>query len=307
MLISICIPTYSRLNYLEEAVASVFAQTVNNFEICVALDPTPNGPNKEIHDWCTQYAATNPVFRYKLNERNYGLSGNWNVLASMAKGDYAIIIGDDDSLNPTFLEEVTNDIKKYWPDVVFSDQYFIDADGIILKELTDEMSTKYHRSQLAPGLLTDPVENVLKNSVPMSSSVIRTSLLLKYPFDSSLNTPELEVFLKIAASNGIFSYVNKRVANYRVHATSATSAGLRLHYMLRNIIPVEVASKYEKLKYELISQRIIPAINICIREGNMALGKYLIDSKYYPSDKAHLKIIQRILLHCPTFIGKKVV
>ncbi|CAM4121756.1 Glycosyl transferase family 2 [Pedobacter westerhofensis] len=307
MLVSICIPTYSRLDYLKEAVHSVFAQTFRDFEICVSLDPKPSGPDQEIESWCRKTAQENLSFRYLVNEKNVGLSGNWNVLANMAKGDYVIIIGDDDSLEPQYLENVTKNIGRYHPDVVFTDQNFIDSDAKILDELTEEMSAVYFRKGLQSGLLSDPVETVLRNTVPMSSSIIRRELILKYPYDPSLNTPELEVFLKIAASGGVFEYVARRVANYRVHPGSATSGGLKLHYMLRNIIPVEVHEKYENLKYELISSKMIPAVNICIREGNISLGKTLLGSKYYPSDKNHLKMIQKLLFYCPTFIAKKII
>jgi glycosyltransferase involved in cell wall biosynthesis len=307
MLVSVCIPTYSRLDYLIEAVDSVFAQTFRDFEVCVALDPKPSGPDKDIENWCKSFALENPLFRYLVNEKNVGLSGNWNVLAHMAKGDYVIIIGDDDSLEPTYLEEVTKNIERFKPDVVFTDQNFIGSDGTIMQDLTEEMSVVYFRKGLESGLLPDPVETVLKNTVPMSSSIIRRSLVLKFPYDPTLNTPELEVFLKIAAEGGVFEYVAKRVANYRVHPGSATSGGLKLHYMLRNIIPVEVPAKYEKLKYDLISSKMIPAVNICIREGNISLGKLLLHSKYYPSDKNHLKMIQRVLFYCPTFIAKIII
>jgi glycosyltransferase involved in cell wall biosynthesis len=306
MLISVCIPTYSRLDYLKEAVNSVFIQTFKDFEVCVALDPKPDGPDDAIDQWCREFAATHSQFKYHVNPKNVGLAGNWNVLANMADGVFAIIIGDDDTLEPTYLENVAKNIDVFNPDVVFSDQNFINAAGKVLDDLNTKMTVEYHRNELESGLLPDPVETVLKNSVPMSSSIIRRKLLLKYPFDNSLNTPELEVFLKIAAGGGLFEYIDQRLANYRVHVGSATSGGLKLHNMLRNIIPIEVPSKYEDLKYELISSKIIPAINICIREGNKGLGRLLLNSKYYPSNKNHLKLIQRLLSYSPSFLIKRI-
>jgi glycosyltransferase involved in cell wall biosynthesis len=307
MLISICIPTYSRLNYLKTAVESILIQTYQDFEICVSLDPKTSGPDPDIHNWCSEFALVNPKFRYHLNERNVGLAGNWNVLAKMAKGDYAIIIGDDDTIEPDYLERVVENIEHSKADVVFTDQHFIGPDGEILVELSERMSIEYHRSQLPAGILSDPIEAVLKNSIPMSSSIIRRTLLLKFPFDPILNTPELEVFLKIAVNGGIFEYINCRCANYRVHPGSETSGGLKLHYMLKNIIPVVVPDKYESLKYDLIAPKIIPAVNICLKEGNIELAKRFLSSKYYPTNKGHLKVIQNILLYMPTELVKKII
>jgi glycosyltransferase involved in cell wall biosynthesis len=307
MLISVCIPTYSRLNYLKIAVESILAQTYQDYEICVSLDPKPLGPDPGIHNWCTEFAVANPRFRYQVNERNVGLAGNWNVMANMAKGDYVIIIGDDDTLEPDYLEKVTKNLSNSKADVVFTDQHFIGSDGEVLAELSAQVSIEYHRNTLAAGVLVRPIESVLKNSVPMSSSIIRRELLLKYPFDPTLNTPELEVFLKIAVNGGVFEYIDARSANYRVHPGSETSGGLKLHYMLKNIIPVEVPVQYEALKFELISTKMIPAVNICLREGNTKLAKTLLGSGYYPSQKQHFKLIQNILLYLPTQLVKRII
>lgn len=307
MLISVCIPTYSRLNYLQIAVQSILVQTFQDFEICVSLDPKPTGPDSDIHNWCTAFALTNPKFRYQVNERNVGLAGNWNVMANMAKGDYAIIIGDDDTLEPDYLEEVTKNLSNSNADVVFTDQHFIGPDGEVLAELSAQVSVEYHRNTLPAGVLLKPIESVLKNSVPMSSSIIRRELLLKYQFDPILNTPELEVFLKIAVNGGVFEYIDSRSANYRVHPGSETSGGLKLHYMLKNIIPVKVPDQYESLKFELISTKMIPAVNICLREGNTDLAKMLLSSGYYPSQKGHLKLIQNILRYLPSQLVKKLI
>ena len=307
MLVSVCIPTYSRLNYLKIAVDSILNQSFSDYEICVSLDPKTTGPDQGIHDWCTAYAATNPKFRYHVNPQNVGLAGNWNVMAKMAKGEYVIIIGDDDTLEPDYLECVVANLSTNNADVVFTDQNFIGPNGEVLKELSEQNSKEYHRSNLAEGVLKDPIAAVLKNSVPMSSAIIRRELLLRYPFDPTLNTPELEVFLKIAVNGGVFEYINNRCANYRVHPGSETSGGLRLHYMLKNIIPVAVPQKYEQLKFELIANKMIPAINICLREGNTVLAKSLLSSDYYPHGKGGYKIIQHLLLYLPTQLVKKII
>ncbi|MEJ7560467.1 MAG: glycosyltransferase family 2 protein [Pedobacter sp.] len=307
MLISVCIPTYSRLNYLQIAIESILRQTYQDYEICVSLDPKMTGPDPAIHVWCTQLALVNPRVRYHVNEQNVGLAGNWNVLAQIAKGDYAIIIGDDDTLEIDYLERVVANLANSNADVVFTDQNFIGPDGEILPELSTQMSIEYYRSQLPIGILADPIESVLKNSIPMSSSIIRRTLLLKHPFDPILNTPELEVFLKIAVSGGVFEYIDSRCANYRVHPGSETSGGLKLHYMLNNIIPVQVPEKYEALKFDLIAHKIIPAINNCLREGNTELAQSLLNSPYYPSKKGHIKVIQNLLLYFPTRLVKSLI
>jgi glycosyltransferase involved in cell wall biosynthesis len=306
LLISVCIPTYSRLEYLKIAVDSILSQTYPHYEICVALDPKVSGADTAIDSWCISYAKENLNFKYHVNPQNVGLAGNWNVLANMASGDYLIIIGDDDTLEPDYLESVVEQIHLTAADVVFSDQNFIGPTGEILDKLTQKASTDYRRSSMPAGKLVEPIKDVLNNSIPMSAAIIRTRLLLKFPFDPILNTPELEVFLKIALDGYVFAYVNSRKANYRVHEGSETTSGLRLHFMLKNIIALKVPEKYEQLKYKLISEAMIPAVNICLRQGDGGLAKNLMNSGYYPKRKIHYKFIQSILLYLPNQILKRI-
>jgi glycosyltransferase involved in cell wall biosynthesis len=246
LLISLCIPTYSRLEYLKLAVNSCLNQQYPYFEICVSQDPKSTGQDKEIETWCREIQKQIPdKFKYNLNQERKGLAGNWNQLVQMAKGDYVIIIGDDDLLCEDFLFELTNSIlTKKDIAVIFSNQYFIDEKGILLQEKTKELNRVYKRDILGKGLINDPVIMVFGNTVPMSASLIKRDYLLKFPFDNQLNTPEFEVFLKIALDGGNFFYVNKQLASYRIHNKSETSVGLKMHLMIRNLLNIKVKNEY---------------------------------------------------------------
>jgi hypothetical protein len=52
---------------------------------------------------------------------------------------------------------------------------------------------------------------------------------------------------------------------------------------------------------------MIPAVNICLREGDTKLAKTLLESGYYPSQKQHFKLIQNILLYLPTQLVKRII
>ncbi len=306
MLISICIPTYSRLAYLKIATESALKQTYKDIEICISQDPQPQGPDLNIKEWCTNQTTIHSNIKYNLNSTNLGLAGNWNKVVEMATGEYVIIIGDDDVLAKDFIEKLIFQIEKYNADVAFSNQYFIDSDGKILAELTDKLNKDYGRDELTTGLLEHPIINVFNNSVPISASLIRRSYLLRFPYDPSLNTPELEVFLKIAAVGGVFVYVDEKLAYYRFHQQSATYSGLTMHKLLKKIISIDVPSEYELVKNKMISPNLIPSINISLREGNKKIAGELLNSSYYPKNKWHIKLIQKILLIIPTNVLKKI-
>jgi glycosyltransferase involved in cell wall biosynthesis len=101
-LVTIAIPTYDRLEYLKEAVASARAQTYCDIEVLIGDD----GTSKAIKAWAESVTSIDSRVRYQRNERKLGLAGNWNTLADAARGEFIVIIGDDDRLLPNFVEKL---------------------------------------------------------------------------------------------------------------------------------------------------------------------------------------------------------
>jgi glycosyltransferase involved in cell wall biosynthesis len=97
-LISICIPTYNRPDYLRRAVESCLAQTYPDFEIVI----TDNSANDE----SSKLAATwsDPRVRYFKNEGNIGANSSANRAVTLAQGKYIKFLMDDDLLKSRCLE-----------------------------------------------------------------------------------------------------------------------------------------------------------------------------------------------------------
>lgn len=98
--VSILIPTFRRPQLLEEAVASALQQAgFDDYEVIV-LDNDPAGD-----------AATEAVIRrhlrpglmYYRNDVNLGMTGNWNRIIELARGEWITLLHDDDWLAPGFL------------------------------------------------------------------------------------------------------------------------------------------------------------------------------------------------------------
>lgn len=304
-LVSICIPTYSRLGYLKEAIGSVWSQTYTKFEICVSLDPSPQGPNLDIHNWCLDQVAKHPNFKYNVNKQNLGLAGNWNKLSNMASGEYLMIMGDDDRLLPNALERYTENISSSI-DVIFSNQHIINSSG---DRLDVDFNLIYGRSKLKHGLQENPEAIIWSNSLPMSSSLIRADLVREFGFKEDLNTPEIEFFLQIVASNKSFYFVPEVLTEYRIHSNSATSQGLKVHRLMDYLIHIPVKFENEYYKTKFLKNLAYPSINRWILEGNSGKAKMIYFGKYY-GIKNVLKIrglLQLILLILPNRYSKWII
>src|SRR6185437_4193375 len=160
--VSICIPTFDRLPFLKEAVASARGQSVSDIEILVGDD----GDSAELRRWCLSEAAADPRLRYLKTPRRLRLAGNWNFLAREARGEFVTLIGDDDRLLPHFAERLLREVNAT-VDVVFSNHFLIDEEGNRLLE-SRETTQRYSRDTLRPGVLDYPQIVTWKNSVPIS-------------------------------------------------------------------------------------------------------------------------------------------
>jgi glycosyltransferase involved in cell wall biosynthesis len=127
--VTIGIPTYNRLRYLKQAIASALTQTYLNIEILISQNPHREcGIREEIAKYCQGLAARYSRVRYHLQPHNLGQTPNFNWLADNASGDYVFLIGDDDRLLPNAVEIL---VSAFEPgvSVIFGRRHIIDDKG----------------------------------------------------------------------------------------------------------------------------------------------------------------------------------
>lgn len=96
-LVTILIPTFNRSMLLRQALESALAQTYSNLEIIVCDNASTDDTGKTVG----QYTA-DPRLRYVRNTQNIGLVRNWEKgVVKEAKGDWFLILSDDDYLTDT--------------------------------------------------------------------------------------------------------------------------------------------------------------------------------------------------------------
>lgn len=57
---------------------------------------------------------------------------NWNDLCSIAKGEYVCILGDDDEMEPHYLDACIKTLDDTRADIAYSDVYYLDGHGNLL-------------------------------------------------------------------------------------------------------------------------------------------------------------------------------
>jgi glycosyltransferase involved in cell wall biosynthesis len=99
-LVSIGIPTFERAATLERAIASALEQTHSRLEVIVSDDGSKDGTES----LCRAVAARDPRFRYIRHEQHIGPTANFNAVLGGWRGDYVLLLADDDWFEPDYVE-----------------------------------------------------------------------------------------------------------------------------------------------------------------------------------------------------------
>ena len=139
-LVSICIPTYNRKEYLRQTLESVFAQTYKNYEIVVVDDGSTDGTEDML-----KQLGIDVVYHW---QENSGDAAARNKLIELAKGEYISFIDSDDLLMPDSIERLVRAMETKDEDVVaYGSYYRIDQDsrvyGKCKRKLRSGRITKY--------------------------------------------------------------------------------------------------------------------------------------------------------------------
>lgn len=120
-LISVIMPVYKTpVQWLRRAVESLRDQYYDNWELCAVDDGSPGDAQRNL---LQELAASDVRVRFRVMERNCGISAASNVALEMARGEYVALLDHDDELTPDALFRVVEVINRQ-PDAdfIYSDE-----------------------------------------------------------------------------------------------------------------------------------------------------------------------------------------
>ena len=127
MLLSICIPTFNRLDCLDNCLNSILisSKLVKDFqfEVCISDNYSDESPEKIVNKYKDDL---NIVF--KRNKTNLGFALNAINTIKFAKGRYAWLIGNDDLILPNTLNYLKNLFENNKQvEYFFINSYYLDS------------------------------------------------------------------------------------------------------------------------------------------------------------------------------------
>ena len=228
-----------------------------------------------------------------------------NECVSAAQGKWIVIQGDDDRLLPSFCESLLR-IAASDSAVVFSNHYVIDARGDRLEKESKDWTVRYRRHLLPRGKVEDAARCVWSNSVPMTAALVRAEAAKRLGIKTDLNTPEIELFARLAAEGARFDHEPGYLAEFRTHAQSSTASGLFSERLVRYLEPIAVPQAVEETKRAFMAPLTRSAVDRLLRVGERARALEVMRSRYYPHDCTDPALLaQALAVRAPLRLGTR--
>jgi len=200
--VSIVVPVYNPdLRVFRSKLASVAAQTYDNWELCIADASTDHGVIEEVAGFSRRFGERVKVKRL---EQNYGISGNSNHALSLASGDYCLLLDHDDALAPFALYELAAALNEA-PDAgfLYSDRDIITCDG--------ERMAHFFKPHWSPDLLLS--QNYLCHAAVIHRDIVDSLGGFRREYDGS---QDYDYFLRATELAGRVVHISKVLYHWRI-------------------------------------------------------------------------------------------
>lgn len=229
-LVSVIVPIYGHYEYLEACLLSIADQDDMSIEIVCIDDASPDPRITQL-----MHALSNQLERLKIviQPENCGISRAQNMAVSVATGEYVAFLDCDDSLEPSALAVIQDQIRaRPNVDYFFSNRHDVDENGKLVRtaryggyENLRFSSQESIRADLLDGMVASHLK------------VIRRSEYLKVggcnPEFSGVQ--DWDLALKIA-EQGTLHYVDQALYRHRVHRNSVTRSDIVAQFRKSNVV-----------------------------------------------------------------------
>ena len=216
-LVSIAIPAYKR-RWLREAIESALSQDYEDIELIIVDDHSPHNLKEVVNP----YLSDNRV-SYHCNETNIGkdsVANNWNRCLDYIRGEFFVLLCDDDILMPGFVSTLLDLARKYPQCDIFHGRRMLYDENT----LSTEVSASWPEYESFDEFVKNKAEVKRKHTITeflyRSASILEEKFTV---FPVGYFSDDATV-LKIAQKGGIASS-REAVCKIRVSEEQISSAG----------------------------------------------------------------------------------
>ncbi len=257
-LVSVYVTNHNYASYIEQAIASVLSQTLQDYELIV-IDDGSTDNSREIIERYAEHDKIVTIF-----QQNQGLTVTNNIALRQARGKYIVRLDADDWLDEHALQVMSGVLERE-DDVglVFPDYYHVDKNGqvsdVVRRHNFDEVE-----------LLDQPAHG--------ACTMIRRQCLLELEgYDETIDCQDgWDLWIRLIQRYRVKN-VNLPLFYYRKHGNSLSGNERRLLDTRQRILAKYAAQNGQALK----GTAIVPIRGAPLDPGSIALrqldGKLLVD------------------------------
>lgn len=193
--VSVIVPVYNVESYLRKCLDSLVHQTLDEIQIIVVNDGSPDGSQGIIEEYVHQY----PQKVMGLIKQNGGLSDARNFGIPYAQGEYIGFVDSDDYLDLTMYEKMYNKAVESDSDIVTCGYYGVN-------EQTDDYRYFQKGNMIQYGLSLWENPKLLYTNAPYAwNKIYRRSLFL----DTGIRFPKGKIYEDIATIYPLMLHANR--------------------------------------------------------------------------------------------------
>ncbi len=233
MKISVIVPVYNVVDYIDKCISSIVRQSVHECEIIIVDDGSKDGSREKCREWADKDD------RIKLIEQsNQGVSSARNKGIAESHGEYIVFVDGDDYLENNYLYEMEKCFKEYpMADIVLcgykyddcgklADYSFFKGDRVLCENDRDELICR------AIGVYNENIERKTHVGVPWAK-MYRKSFIEAHSIKFDIDMPRMQdLIFNIKCFKRIMQviYIDKHLYNY-VYRAQSTVNGYTSRYV----------------------------------------------------------------------------
>jgi GT2 family glycosyltransferase len=258
MLFSVVIPTYNRLKYLPETLASVRAQRFSDFETIVVDDGSTDGTR--------DYLATLGSGVRVVLQNNLGPGAARNAGVAAARGQYIAFLDSDDLWFPWTLEVIATIAAQSSPAVIA---------GSFVPFHDESELTPVRESAVVAGTFQDYLSSASDAiSVGGCAAIVARSAFLESGgfFTRKINAEDHDLVLRLGVAPGFAAVRQPVTVGWRRHTGTETGDLTKMVDGMRYLVAEERAGRYPggpmraHERRRIITRHVRPITFACLRE-----------------------------------------
>lgn len=307
--ISVIVPVYNILDYLEKCVDSLRGQTYENLQMILVDDGSTDGSGA----LCDELAAKDSRILV-IHKENGGVSSARNAGVEAAEGDYISFVDSDDYLEPKMYEVLLGAAEEQQLDVTACGYFFTDKPQDLALENLGKISI-LHKVNAMERCISDDLHSAMCGAV--WNKIYRTETLKQYlVFDPKYIMAEdmlvtlrcLKHAKRVGQVNECFyHYVlreNSVVNSYKKNKASSIGAHHEMYEELKDEYP-QLAKQVMIRSMEQNYNLLITALKAetYFEEDITALCRDLKENRKYVKESEKISLVGRMMIRVVTLGG----